>query len=161
MPTCVVIWRDSHSDGDGLGGDGRDGPVTRTLLTGAAGFIDGLPARYNFFLAEGGLGLSGGQKQRVSIARTLYRAPRIVIMDEATSALDAESESMIMRNMKDILKGRTAIIIAHRLSTVRYADRVIVLEEGRIVEDGVHAGLLKKNGYYAQLFGSQIESGAA
>ncbi len=131
------------------------------VQAGAAGFVDGLPARYGFFLAEGGLGLSGGQKQRVSIARTLYRAPRIVIMDEATSALDAESESMIMRNMKDILKGRTAIIIAHRLSTVRYADRVIVLDEGRIVEDGIHASLLKKNGYYAQLFGSQIESGAA
>jgi ABC-type multidrug transport system fused ATPase/permease subunit len=102
------------------------------------------------------MGLSGGQKQRISIARALYRDPRILILDEATSALDAESERAIMGNMRDILRGRTAIVIAHRLHTVKHADRILVIDQGEIVEDGTHAQLIAKRGLYHSLFGQQF-----
>jgi subfamily B ATP-binding cassette protein HlyB/CyaB len=95
--------------------------------------------------------LSGGQRQRIAIARALVGDPRILIFDEATSALDYESESVIQANMRDIVKGRTVIIIAHRLSTVRGADRIITIENGVIVEDGKHEQLVAGNGRYASL----------
>src|SRR6185312_1523863 len=114
----------------------------------ATEFINRMPQGLNTYLAEGGLGLSGGQKQRVSIARALYRNPRILIMDEATSALDAESEAGIISKMHEILRGRTALVIAHRLSTIRSADRILVMKDGEIVEDGNHSALLAKRGYY-------------
>ena len=95
--------------------------------------------------------LSGGQRQRIAIARALVTDPRILIFDEATSALDYESERIIQQNMKEIAKGRTVLIIAHRLSTVRNADRIFTLERGRLVEDGTHDALIKTGGRYAAL----------
>jgi ATP-binding cassette, subfamily B, bacterial HlyB/CyaB len=102
-------------------------------------------------VGERGSSLSGGQRQRVAIARALITNPRILILDEATSALDYESERAIQQNMKRIAAGRTVFVIAHRLSTVRNANRIVTLEHGRIVEDGSHDELIRSNGRYANL----------
>lgn len=124
-------------------------------LAGAHDFISALPEGYDAILGEQGTGLSGGQRQRIAIARALFQEPRILIFDEATSALDYESESIIQRNMAQISHGRTVIIIAHRLSAVRNANRIIVMEKGRIVEEGAHAALLANHGFYARLWAMQ------
>jgi len=121
-------------------------------LAGAHEFIVQLPEGYDTMVGEHGTGLSGGQRQRVAIARALISDPRILILDEATSALDYESEHAVMSNMHAICKGRTVLIIAHRLSTVRRANRILVVEKGQIVESGSHAELVDRpEGYYARL----------
>lgn len=120
-------------------------------LAGAHDFILELPEGYDTVVGERGSTLSGGQRQRIAIARALVSNPRILIFDEATSALDYESERIIHDNMKEIAKGRTVLIIAHRLSTVRGADRIFTLERGRLVEDGTHDALIKTGGRYAAL----------
>ena len=120
-------------------------------LAGAHDFILALPEGYDTVVGERGSSLSGGQRQRIAVARALITDPRILIFDEATSALDYESERAIQQNMKQIAAGRTVFIIAHRLSTVRTADRIITLEGGRVVEDGSHDELLHSNGRYAKL----------
>jgi ATP-binding cassette, subfamily B, bacterial HlyB/CyaB len=128
-----------------------DRVIAAAKLAGAHDFILELPEGYDTMIGERGNSLSGGQRQRVAIARALMTNPRILIFDEATSALDYESERAIQDNMKDISAGRTVFIIAHRLSTVRQADRIITLERGRIVEDGSHDQLIRSNGRYAKL----------
>jgi subfamily B ATP-binding cassette protein HlyB/CyaB len=120
-------------------------------LAGAHDFILELPEGYDTVVGERGSSLSGGQRQRVAIARALISDPRILILDEATSALDYESERAIQQNMKRIAAGRTVFVVAHRLSTVRQADRIITIERGRIVEDGNHDDLIRSNGRYAKL----------
>lgn len=120
-------------------------------LAGAHDFILELPEGYDTVVGERGSTLSGGQRQRIAIARALVTNPRILIFDEATSALDYESERIIHDNMKEIAKGRTVLIIAHRLSTVRGADRIFTLERGRLVEDGTHDALIRNGGRYATL----------
>ncbi|PHV11943.1 hypothetical protein CSQ89_08450 [Chitinimonas sp. BJB300] len=125
-------------------------------LAGAHDFIVELPEGYDTMVGEHGTGLSGGQRQRVAIARALATNPRILILDEATSALDYESERIIRDNMAAISQGRTVIIIAHRLSTVRMADRIIAVDKGQIVEEGRHDDLVNKpQGYYAHLHSLQ------
>ncbi|WP_315784639.1 MULTISPECIES: type I secretion system permease/ATPase [unclassified Bradyrhizobium] len=126
-------------------------------LAGAHEFILGLPDGYDTVVGERGASLSGGQRQRIAIARALVTNPRILIFDEATSALDYESENIIQRNMRKICAGRTVFIIAHRLSAVRNADRIITIENGRLVEDGTHDELIKRAGRYATLH--QIQAG--
>jgi subfamily B ATP-binding cassette protein HlyB/CyaB len=130
--------------------------VEAAKLAGAHSFILELPQAYDTLIDERGGNLSGGQRQRIAIARALAIDPRILIFDEATSALDAESEEIIQRNLKVMAKGRTVIIIAHRLSAVRQTDRIITLEGGRITEMGTHAQLLAERGRYASLYAKQM-----
>jgi subfamily B ATP-binding cassette protein HlyB/CyaB len=125
--------------------------VAAAKLAGAHEFILELPHGYDTMVGEHGCSLSGGQRQRIAIARALVTNPRILIFDEATSALDYESESIIQRNLAQICRGRTVIIIAHRLSTVRNANWIFVIEKGEIIEQGMHQDLLQLNGYYARL----------
>jgi ATP-binding cassette, subfamily B, bacterial HlyB/CyaB len=125
-------------------------------MAGAHEFITRLPQGYDTMIDERGANLSGGQRQRIAIARALITNPRILILDEATSALDAESEEIIQKNMKLMANGRTVIIIAHRLSAVRQADRIITIEKGSITEQGNHAQLLKAGGTYARLYQKQM-----
>jgi len=132
--------------------------VTAARLAGAHEFIMRMPHGYDTPIGERGISLSGGQRQRLAIARALLANPRILIFDEATSALDYESESMIQANMREIVRARTVIIIAHRLSTVRNADRILTIDEGSIVEDGPHEQLVSDNGRYANLY--RIQSAA-
>jgi len=128
-----------------------DHVVAAAKLAGAHDFILQLPEGYDTVIGERGGTLSGGQRQRIAIARALVTNPRILIFDEATSALDLESEQAIQRNMRHICKGRTVLIIAHRLSTVRHCDRIITIEQGRIVEEGKHEELIGSGGRYALL----------
>lgn len=129
--------------------------ITAAKMAGAHDFILELEEGYSTVLAEGGASLSGGQRQRVAIARALMSDPSILIFDEATSALDDHSQDIIQQNMGDIRAGRTVIIVAHRLSTVRDCDRIFVLDKGRVVEAGNHDELLQKQGAYARLWAMQ------
>ena len=134
-------------------------PMERVIhaakLSGAHEFILELPEGYDTIVGEHGCNLSGGQRQRIAIARALITNPRILIFDEATSALDYESEYIIHQNMRYICKDRTVFIIAHRLSAVRNANRILVIEKGQIVESGTHRELIEKPGYYARLYAHQ------
>lgn len=130
--------------------------VKAAQLAGADEFISQFPNGYETFVGERGSLLSGGQRQRISIARALISDPKIIIFDEATSALDYESENAIMSNIDTIAKGRTMLMIAHRLSTVRDCDAIIVIDRGRIIEAGSHDELLKRNGAYAKLYQAQL-----
>lgn len=121
------------------------------MLAGADEFIMTFPNGYDTKVGERGASLSGGQRQRISIARALIGNPRILIFDEATSALDNESEKTIQRNMSTILKDRTTLIIEHRLSTIRHADRILVLDQGVIAESGTHEQLMMDKGLYHML----------
>jgi subfamily B ATP-binding cassette protein MsbA len=111
---------------------------------------------YDTLVGERGVKLSGGQRQRLAIARVFLKNPAIVILDEATSSLDSESERLVEEAMQELLRGRSTLIIAHRLSTVQRADRVVVLERGRIVEEGTHAVLLAAAGLYSKLYRGQF-----
>jgi len=131
--------------------------IEAATLAGAHGFIVELPEGYDTVVGEFGATLSGGQRQRIALARALVTGPRILILDEATSALDYESEALIQANMRRIVAGRTVIVIAHRLSAVRHADAILVIERGSLIERGTHRELLAKNGVYARLHRHQGE----
>ena len=132
--------------------------IAMARLAGADEFIDKLPQGYDTIIEERGANLSGGQRQRIAIARALATNPPILIFDEATSALDYESERIIQSNMRQIVKGRTVIVIAHRLAAVRGCNRIIGMADGRIVEIGTHAELLRRpDGLYAYLWGLQSQ----
>ncbi len=136
--------------------------VHAARLAGAHEFISELPEGYDTLVGEQGASLSGGQRQRVAIARALFTNPRVLIFDEATSALDYESEAIIQRNMAHICKGRTVLIIAHRLSAVRHAHRIMAMDKGRIIEAGTHDELVQKpKGLYAYLWRMQQQGGSS
>ena len=120
-------------------------------------FIESLPLSYNTKIGNEGHGLSQGQKQRILIARAVYKDPAFVFLDEATNALDTNNERVIMDNLQKFFKGRTSVVIAHRLSTVKNADQIVVLEKGEIVEIGTHRELTQKQGAYYRLVKNQLE----
>jgi ATP-binding cassette subfamily B protein len=111
-----------------------------------------LPQGYDTVVGERGMGLSGGQKQRISIARALIRNPRILILDDATSAVDMETEHEIQAGFRELMAGRTTFVIAHRISSLRHADEIIVLEQGKIIQRGTHEQLLAVNGTYRDVY---------
>ena len=123
-------------------------------------FIVRLPEQYETFIGERGVKLSGGQQQRLAIARAVLKSPQILILDEATSNLDTESEQLIQASMAALLAGRTTFVIAHRLSTVRRADLILLMEEGRVVERGTHEELMQARGIYYGMVLRQMESSA-
>ena len=132
--------------------DATDAEVHEAAVQAAVDeFISRLPERYESFLGDRGVRLSGGQKQRIAIARALLKNPPLLLLDEATSSLDAESERLVQQALEVAMNGRTTIVIAHRLSTVKKADRIIVMEHGRIIETGNHASLIAQSGLYSQL----------
>ena len=122
-------------------------------------FIESLPLSYNTKIGQQGIGLSQGQKQRILIARAVYKNPEYIFFDEATNALDANNERIIMDNLDKFFKGKTAIVVAHRLSTVKNADKIVVLEKGELIEEGTHEELVKKKGAYYELVKNQLELG--
>jgi ATP-binding cassette subfamily B protein len=136
-----------------------DAEVRRAAEAAACGFLDRLPEGYDTFLGERGVRLSGGQRQRLAIARAVLRDPAILLLDEATSALDAESERKVQLALEHLMKGRTTLVIAHRLATVLKADRIVVLDKGRVVATGSHAELMREDGLYARLARLQFDQG--
>jgi len=125
-------------------------------LANAHEFVIKLENKYDTLVGERGIQLSGGQKQRVAIARALLKDPKILLLDEATSALDAESEHLVQEALDRLMQGRTVLVIAHRLSTVKNADLVAVVDNGKIVEQGTHDELLEANGIYKNLVQRQL-----
>ena len=119
----------------------------------------GLPLKYNTVIGHDGVGLSKGQKQRILIARAVYKNPDFIFLDEATNALDAKNERAIVENLDEFYKGRTVVVVAHRLSTVRNAGQIIVIDEGKVVETGNHASLIAAKGAYYNLVKNQLELG--
>ena len=152
------LFDDTLAANIALGADEIDVEAVRWAagVADAAGFIDRLPLGYETRVGETGVRLSGGQAQRVAIARAVYRRPAILILDEATSSLDADSERAVKQGIATLLGGRTQIVIAHRLSTVRDADRIVVLDRGRIVEQGTHAELVERRGLYWYMASQQV-----
>jgi ATP-binding cassette subfamily B protein/subfamily B ATP-binding cassette protein MsbA len=130
-------------------------------LAQAHDFIVKLPDGYNTVVGERGLGLSGGQRQRVAIARAILLDPKIMILDDSMSAVDAQTERLLQTAIREVMKGRTTILIAHRLSTVEKADHIIVLKNGRIIEQGAHDDLLRHSGVYRQVLELQRMSGSS
>jgi len=159
VPQDTVLFNDTIGYNIAYGREGASDAEIEAAARGAAiaGFIDRQPERYATRVGERGLKLSGGEKQRVAIARTLLKNPPILILDEATSALDSRTEAEIMATLEAIERGRTTIVIAHRLSTVVHADVIVVLEAGRIVEQGSHAQLLARGGLYAEMWARQAK----
>jgi len=157
VPQDTVLFNDTIGYNIAYGREGASAEEVRGAARGAAidGFIASLPKGYEAMVGERGLKLSGGEKQRVAIARTLLKNPPILILDEATSALDSRTEAAIQETLSDVAARRTAIVIAHRLSTVVDADQIVVLDGGRVAERGSHAQLLRKNGLYAEMWARQ------
>lgn len=139
--------------------DATDGEILAALEAAQIRpLIESLPDGLDTIVGDRGYRLSGGERQRLAIARLLLKAPQIVVLDEATAHLDSESEAAVQRALDTALEGRTSLIIAHRLSTVRQADRILVVDHGRIVEQGSHAELLAAEGLYADLYRTQFDT---
>ncbi len=163
VPQDTVLFNDSIRYNIAYGRDGatKEEIEEAARLAQIDRFIAQLPEGYEAQVGERGLKLSGGEKQRVAIARTILKAPPILVLDEATSALDSHTEMEIQEALDSVSRNRTTIVIAHRLSTVINADEIIVLEKGVIAERGTHPSLLEKGGIYASMWNRQREADAA
>ena len=157
----VVLFNDTVAANIayGMGPEtGEDAIIAAARAANAWDFIQQMPQGLQTMVGENGVKLSGGQRQRLAIARAFLKNAPILILDEATSALDTQSERQIQGALEILMRGRTTLVIAHRLSTVEHADRIVVLDKGRIVEEGSHAALLARNGAYARLHRLQFEA---
>ena len=164
---CGVVMQDgvifSESIARNIAVD--DGEIDKERLVKAAEianiheYIMGLPLKYNTKIGRDGVGLSQGQKQRILIARAVYKNPQFIFLDEATNALDAKNERAIVENLNEFYKGRTVVVVAHRLSTVKNADQIVVLDAGKVVQVGDHSTLIAKQGTYYNLVKNQLELG--
>jgi ATP-binding cassette subfamily B protein len=158
VPQETFLFSDRIRENIALGVDSATDQAIHDAAEAAniAADIEGFPERYQTMVGERGITLSGGQKQRTAIARALIRNPRILILDDALSSVDTHTEDKILNHLREVMQGRTTIFISHRVSTVRNADRIAVLHEGRIVESGTHDELLALNGYYSDLYNKQL-----
>ena len=160
VPQDAVIFSTSALENIRYGKPGASDDEVRTAAQAAFAheFIMALPQAYDTFLGERGVRLSGGQRQRIAIARAMLKNPPLLLLDEATSALDAESERMVQAALESAMQGRTTLVVAHRLATVQKADRILVLDHGRLVEQGTHAELVSRGGIYARLAALQFNA---
>ena len=164
VPQEVILFGGSIAENISYGrpGASREEIVAAARKANAHDFIDKFPQGYETLVGERGIKLSGGQRQRVAIARAILKDPAILILDEATSALDSESERLVQDALDQLMRGRTSFIIAHRLATIREADRIVVIQDGTVVENGTHADLLEnKTGLYRRLSEAQFDLAAA
>jgi ATP-binding cassette subfamily B protein len=163
VPQDPVIFAASAMDNIRFGRPGATDAEVREAAQAAAAheFIAALPQGYDTWLGERGVMLSGGQKQRIAIARAILRDAKVLLLDEATSALDAESERAVQEAVDRLSEGRTVLVVAHRLATVKKADRIVVFDEGRVVAMGRHDDLVAEGGLYARLAKLQFTDGAA
>jgi ATP-binding cassette subfamily B protein len=164
---CGIVMQDGVIFSDTIANNisvGEDHPNKEKLFQAVSianirKYIEELPLRYNTMIGPEGVGLSQGQKQRILIARAVYKNPNFLFFDEATNALDTINEEVIMKNLNKFFKGRTVVIVAHRLSTVKAADQIIVLDEGKIVEIGTHDQLINQKASYYRLIKNQLQLG--
>jgi ATP-binding cassette subfamily B protein len=163
VPQDAFIFGASVADNIAYGAPGasREAVVAAARQAAAHGFIDAMPQGYDTQLGERGVTLSGGERQRIAIARAILKDAPALLLDEATSALDAENETLVQGALETLMKGRTTLVIAHRLATIVNADRILVIEAGRLVEEGTHASLMAAGGLYSRLARLQFETGAA
>jgi ATP-binding cassette subfamily B protein len=159
VPQDPTIFALSAEDNIRVGDWDADPAAVRRAARAAHAdtFISALPQGYGTVIGERGVTLSGGQRQRLAIARAVLKDAPILLLDEATSALDAESETVVQAALETLMRGRTTLVIAHRLATIKSADRIIVMDEGRIVEEGTHQDLVAEGGLYARLAELQFE----
>ena len=161
VPQDIFLFSDTIKNTNSFNADNQE-KNSNNLVSKAAkdaciySDIEKFPKQFDTILGERGITLSGGQKQRISIARALYRNPKILILDDCLSAVDTETEEKIISNLKLIMKNKTSIIVSHRVSSIKHADEIIFLENGKIIEKGTHQELLEKNGYYKSLYDKQL-----
>ncbi|HET9365272.1 MAG TPA: ATP-binding cassette domain-containing protein, partial [Candidatus Angelobacter sp.] len=158
VPQETFLFSDSVRENVAFGVENASDDEVRNATEAAniAADIEGFPEQYATMVGERGITLSGGQKQRTAIARAIIRDPRILVLDDALSSVDTYTEEKILNHLREVMRDRTTIFISHRVSTVRNADKIAVLHEGRIVELGTHDELLAKNGYYTDLYNKQL-----
>ncbi len=161
MPQEAFLFSESIADNIAFGADVGGGAVrARVEWAGGVARLDkdvaGFPNGYDTMVGERGITLSGGQKQRVAMARAVMTDPRILVLDDALSAVDTYTEEEILGRLKGVMRQRTSIIVSHRVSTVRHADLILVLERGRLIERGTHDDLVRLDGFYAELYRKQL-----
>ena len=155
------VFSDTIANNIALGTDEVDAErlYHAAIMANADEFISELPLGYNTRIGQEGIGVSQGQRQRLLIARAIYKNPEFIFFDEATNSLDTSNERLIMENLQDFYKGKTVVIVAHRLSTVVNADQIVVLKQGKIIERGTHKELVQQGGEYYTLVKNQLELG--